>query len=134
MKKFSRIDMRRGIAGACAGSLLGGLALATIAAPSAVAAPDPCSASELSGVVSSATGAARAYLASHPAADQVVTTAFSQPRPQASATLRGYFTANPQEYYDLRGILAPIGEKQTQCNVPVLPPDLASAYSEFMTG
>ena len=46
--KFSRIDVRRGIAGACAGSLLGGLALATIAAPSAMAAPDPCSASELS--------------------------------------------------------------------------------------
>jgi hemophore-related protein len=132
--KLSRIDVRRGIAGACAGSLLGGLALATIVAPSAVAAPDPCSASELSGTVSSATGAARAYLAGHPAADQAVTAAFSQPRPQAADTLRGYFTANPGEYQDLRGILAPIGDKQRQCNVAVLPPDLASAYDQFMAG
>jgi heme-binding protein len=132
--KFSGINVRRAIVGACAGSLLGGLAVATIAAPSAAAAPDQCSASEVSGIVSSATGAARNYLASHPGADQAVTTAFSQPRPQAAATLRGYFTANPGEYYELRGILAPIGEKQRQCNVTVLPPDLASAYNEFMAG
>jgi heme-binding protein len=131
--KFSDMNWRRGIAGACAGSLLGGLAVATIAAPSAAAAPE-CSASAVSGTVSSATGAARAYLAGHPGADQAVTTAFSQPRPQAAATLRGYFTANPQEYYDLRGILAPIGDVQRQCNVTVLPPDLASAYNEFMAG
>jgi heme-binding protein len=133
--KFSGTNVRRGIVGACAaGSLLGGLAVATIAAPSAAAAPEQCSASAVSGTVSSATGEARAYLASHPAANQAVTTAFSQPRPQAAATLRGYFTANPQEYYDLRGILAPIGDVQRQCNVTVLPPDLASAYNEFMAG
>jgi heme-binding protein len=69
-----------------------------------------------------------------PAANQAVGAAFSQPRDQAAATLRGYFTANPQEYYDLKGILAPIGDTQRQCNVSVLPPDLASAYTEFMAG
>ena len=64
-----------------------------------------------------------------------MTTAFSQPRDQAAATLRGYFTANPGEYYDPRGILAPIGDAQQQCNMTVLPPpDLAAAYSEFMAG
>jgi hemophore-related protein len=42
--------------------------------------------------------------------------------------LRGYFTANPQDYYDLRGILAPIDDAQRQCNVTVPPSDLASAY------
>ena len=57
-----------------------------------------------------------------------------QPRPQAADTLRGYFTANPGEYQDLRGILAPIGDKQSQCNVAVLPPELASAYDQFMVG
>ncbi len=131
--KISNIQAR--IIGACAaGSVLGGLAVATIAAPSAMAVPAGCSADELSGTVSSATGAARAYLASHPGANAAVTTAFSQPRDQAAATLRGYFNANPGEYYDLRGILAPIGDKQSQCNVSVLSPDLASAYSEFMAG
>ena len=131
--KFRGIAARRNIAGACAASLLGGLAAATIAAPSAVAAPD-CSASGVSGTVSNVTGAARAYLDSHPGANQAVTAAFGQPRPEASSTLRGYFTANPQEYYDLRGILSPIGEVQRTCNIQALPPELASAYDEFMAG
>jgi hemophore-related protein len=84
--------------------------------------------------VSTTLGSARAYLDTHPGANQAVAAALGQPRPQAAATLRGYFTANPQEYYDLRGILAPIGDTQNQCNVSVLPPDLASAYGEFMAG
>lgn len=131
--KIRGIAARRRIAGACAASLLGGLAAATIAAPSASAAPD-CSASAVSGTVSSVTGSARSYLDSHPGANQAVTTAFSQPRAEAAATLRGYFTTNPQEYYDLRGILAPIGDVQRTCNIQALPPDLASAYDEFMAG
>ena len=131
--KFSDIQAR--VVGACAaGSLFGGLAIATFVAPSAMAAPAGCSADELSGTVSSATGSARTYLAGHPGANASVTTAFSQPRDQAAATLRVYFTANPGEYYDLKGILAPIGDKQSQCGVTVLPPDLASAYGEFMAG
>jgi hemophore-related protein len=125
---------RRKFAGACAGILFGGLAAATIAAPSATAAPDQCSADQVAGTVSSVTGNARAYLAGHPGANQVVTAAFNQPRPQAEQNLRGYFTANPQEYYELRGILAPIGDTQRQCNVSVLPGDLASAYDQFMAG
>lgn len=132
--KFSGIAARRGIVGTCAASVLGGLAVATIAAPTAAASPEQCNASAVSGTVSSATGSARAYLDSHPGANQAVTTAFNQPRPEAAATLRGYFTNNPGEYYDLRGILAPIGDVQSKCNVTVLPPDLASAYNEFMAG
>ena len=63
-----------------------------------------------------------------------MTAAAGQPRDQAAANLRGYFTAHLQEYYDLRGILAPIGDAQRQCKVTVLPSDLASAYNEFMAG
>ena len=54
--------------------------------------------------------------------------------PQAASNLRSYFTAHPQEYYDLRGILAPIGDTERQCNVTALPPNLESAYHEFMAG
>ena len=68
------------------------------------------------------------------AANQVVTAAFNQPRGQAETDLRNYFTANPGEYYDLKGILAPIGDKQRQCKVAVLPADLQSAYDTFMAG
>ncbi|BBZ09500.1 hypothetical protein MDOR_36690 [Mycolicibacterium doricum] len=115
------------------GCLLSGVAAATIAAPTASAAVD-CSASGVANTVSSVTGSARQYLSDHPGTNQVVTAAMNQPRPQAEANIRGYFTANPQEYYELRGILTPIGDTQRQCNVTVLSPELASAYDQFMAG
>ena len=133
--KFIGITARRKVAGAVIGSLLGAVAAATIAAPSAVAAPQGgCSAGEVADTVSATWGSARQYLNTHPGANQVVMGAPNQPRPQAESDVRGYFTANPGEYYDLKGILSPIGEKQRQCNVTVLPPDLASAYNLFMAG
>lgn len=114
---------------------LGGLSAAAIAmAPGAAAEPDPCSPDAIRGTVDSATGQAQGYLDNHPGANQAITAAKGQPRPVAEAILRGYFTANPGEYYDLRGILAPIGDTQRQCNVTVLPPELASAYATFMAG
>lgn len=131
--EFSGKAARRGIAGAVAGCVFGGLAAATIAAPTASAAVD-CSAAGVANTVSSVTGSARQYLADHPGANQVVTAAMNQSRPEAEANIRGYFTANPQEYYELRGILAPIGDTQRVCNVSVLPADLASAYDQFMAG
>ncbi|EUA93120.1 hypothetical protein I551_0361 [Mycobacterium ulcerans str. Harvey] len=48
--------------------------------------------------------------------------------------MRSYFTAHPQEYQDLRAILAPIADTERQCDVAALPPDLESAYHEFMAG
>jgi hypothetical protein len=59
------------------------------------------------------------------------------PRPAASAgcvQASHLFTAHPQEYNDLRGILAPIGDTERQCNVTALPSNLESAYHEFMAG
>ena len=131
--KFDGICARRRIAALTASCLFGGMAAATIAAPSAAAAPD-CSAAGLAGTLTSVTGSARQYLDNHPGANQVLTAAYGQPRPQAAADVRAYFTAHPQEYYELRGILAPIGDAQQQCNVALLSPDLASAYDEFMAG
>ncbi|GAB7066923.1 heme-binding protein [Mycobacterium hodleri] len=108
-------------------------AAATVAAPAASAAPD-CSGQGVANTVSSVTGSARDYLRAHPGAGQVVYAAQDQPRDQAAANIRNYFTANPQEYYELRGIIAPIGDTQRACNVSVLPQDLESAYAEFMAG
>ncbi|KAA0102306.1 hemophore-related protein [Mycolicibacterium sp. P1-18] len=125
--------MRRGTVGLVVGGLFAGVAAATIAAPVASAAPD-CSGQGVANTVSSVTGSARDYLRAHPGADQVVSAARNQPRDEAAANIRNYFTANPQEYYDLRGIIAPIGDTQRACNVSVLPPDLQSAYAEFMAG
>jgi hemophore-related protein len=130
---FNGIAPVRKVATACTGLLVGGLAVATLGAPAASAAPD-CSGATVANTISSVTGSARQYLANHPGAGQVLSAAVNQPRPQAEANVRGYFTANPGEYYDLRGILAPIGEVQRQCDVSVLPAGLSSAYDQFMAG
>jgi heme-binding protein len=132
--RIGGMSVRRRVAGVCAGcGLLAGVAAATIAAPTASAAPD-CSASGVANTVSSVTGSAQQYLNGHPDANAAVTAAENEPRPQAATDLRNYFTAHPQEYFDLRGILAPIGVTQRQCNTTVLSPDLESAYNEFMAG
>jgi hemophore-related protein len=80
----------------------------------------------------SVTGSARQYLDGHPDANQAAIAASNQPHPQAAATLRDYFSAHPQEYSDLRGILAPIDDTERQCHVTALPPNLESAYHQFM--
>ncbi|ORB51003.1 heme-binding protein [Mycobacterium persicum] len=131
--KFSSIVARRRVAGVSVGCLLGGLAIGVVAAPSAVAAPD-CSPEGVHATISSVTGSAQQYLAAHPGANQVVMAAYGQPRGEAAANIRNYFTAHPNEYYDLRGILAPIGDTERQCNVTALPSHLESAYHEFMAG
>jgi hemophore-related protein len=113
--------------------LISGFAAAVVVAPAAAAGAD-CSPGALSNTVGTTTDSARQYLQNHPDANDAVTASESQPRPVASADLRDYFTAHPQEYYDLRGILAPIRDAQRQCNTTLLPPDLASAYDEFMAG
>ena len=133
MMQLSRHIARTSITGVGALALLGALGAATMTAPPASAAPD-CSTGAVNSTVSSVTGSARQYLAVHQGANEVITAATGQPRPEAAANIRDYFTANPQEYYELRGILSPIGDLQQQCNISVLSPDLASAYAEFMSG
>ena len=124
---------RRRIAATAAACFFGGLAAATAVAPAASAAPD-CSPAGVNGTLDSVTVAAQQYLATHPGAGGVVSAAVTQPRDVAAANIRNYFTANPGEYYELRGILAPIGDTQRACNTTVLPPYLAGAYQEFVAG
>ncbi len=133
MMKLRSIARRRHMAGISAGCLLGGLAMGIAGAPSAIAAPD-CSPGGVNATVSSAAGSAEQYLAAHPGANQAVTAARGQSLPAAESSLRNYFSSHPNEYHDLRGILAPIGDTERQCGVSALPPNLESAYQEFMAG
>lgn len=114
--------------------VIGGMAATILAAPIASADTDVCSGNGVANTVSTVTGSAQHYLSNHPGAGQVLSAAMHQSPAQAAADVRGYFTANPGEYYELRGILAPIGDVQRQCNVTVLSPALEAAYSEFMAG
>lgn len=130
---FSGFTMPSRLVGMGAACLVGGVAAAIIAAPASWAAED-CSADTLASTVSSVTGSAHQYLDAHPGANQVVTAAYGQSPADAAANLRGYFTAHPGEYFELRGILSPIGDKQRQCNVKLLSPALSAAYDQFMAG
>jgi heme-binding protein len=123
--KMRRFTTYRRVAGVGVGSVLGGMAIGIVGAPSAAAATD-CSPEGVQATVSSVTVTARQYLDAHPDANQ--------PHQQAAATLRDYFRTHPQEYGDLRSILAPVGDTERQCHVSALPPNLESAYSEFMDG
>lgn len=114
-----------------AGCLVG--AAATITAPVAGAAP--CTASGATATISSVSGAASQFLSAHPGADQVLTNAASQSPDQARASVRAYFTANPGEYLELKGITRPLVDLENQCGVNGLgSANLLQAFNEFQNG
>lgn len=118
--------------GVCLSALVGGAALAVVAAPAAFAAPD-CSPQGVSSASDAITAQAQQYLANHPDAKQVLLTAALQPRPQAVVTVRDYTSAHPQETSEFRSIIAPLGTLQKQCGVQVLPAQFQWAFDQFMS-
>jgi hemophore-related protein len=125
-------DTRR-ITRFCLGTLVGGFALAGLAAPMATAAPD-CSPANVDSTVNSVTQQAQAYMDAHPAGNKMLLTAALQPRQQASATIAAYATSNPQEYAEFKAILAPLGTLQSQCGVQVVPAQFQWAFDQFIGG
>jgi hemophore-related protein len=131
--KLSGLTLRRGVGGVFAGSVLAGIAAVTVTAPVANAAP--CSASGATATISSVSGAASQFLSAHPGADQALTNAASQSPDDARASVRAYFTANPGEYLELKGITRPLVDLQNQCGVNGLGgADLLQAFNEFQNG
>jgi hemophore-related protein len=100
--------------------------------PAAGAAP--CMADEAANTISAVAGAAGQYLSAHPDANQVLSDAASQAPADARVSVRNYFTANPGEYFDLKGITAPLVDLQHRCGTVGLPSDLISAFDEFQAG
>ena len=117
--------------GICLGAITAGLASAVIAAPAAVAAPD-CSKPAVDAQVAESQGAIQNYLNTHPDGQRMLMTAALQPRAQASQTLQAYAQANPQEYQEFTGIIAPLGTLQKQCGVQVIPPQYQWAFDQFV--
>ena len=115
----------------CIGTIVGGIALAGCAAPSASAAPD-CSPAGVDSAVATVTQQARAYLNTHTDANKVLMTAALQPQAQAAQTIQNYASTNPQEYSDFRSILAPLSSLQNQCGVNVVPAEYQWAFSQFI--
>lgn len=117
----------------CAGSLIGGIALASLVAPAASAAPD-CSPAAVESTTDAISQQAQDYMNANPEGNKALMTAALQPRPQAEATLRAYANSNPQQYADFKAILAPLGTLQSQCGVQVVPAQFQWAFDQFING
>ena len=125
----SAIATRRGLVGALISGALGSVAAATIALPTASAAP--CTASGLATTASGVLSSAGPYLAAHPGADEVLTAAGTQPTGEAKANVQSYFLAHPGEFLDLKGIAQPLTDLRSQCGVSVSPGQLAALVESF---
>lgn len=121
----------RRVARACIGSIVGGIALAGLAAPSASAAPD-CSQAGVDNAVATVTQQAKAYMSSHPPVSRLLMTAAGQTQSQAAQTISAYASANPQEYSEFKAILTPLSTLQNQCGVSVIPAEYQWAFNQFI--
>jgi hemophore len=110
-----------------AGGLLGGVATATIALPSAHAAPDECSASGVATTQSSVQLSMSTYLQTHPQTNQAMTDIAKQSPTEAQVSYRTYFENNPKVAEDLKGLQQPVTDLSSQCGIQVTPNQLTDA-------
>jgi heme-binding protein len=123
--KTSAICLWRIVFGVVASCLVGAVAAVATTPLTAGAQPSPCTASSLAATASGVLSAAGGYLDSHPGANDVLTAAASQSQADARASVRGYFSAHPNEALDLNNIAQPLRDLRKQCNVSMTLPELA---------
>jgi hemophore-related protein len=119
--------VRRGLVGAFATCVFGGVAAATIAIPSAPAQPG-CMASDFSRTASGVLASAGGWLDAHPGANDVLSAAGMQGA-GAEQSVRDYFVAHPQEFGELRAIAAPLIDMQRGCGPAIQPMQIAALYT-----
>ena len=122
MKTTAPKTVRRSLYGVFAASAAGGVAAAALAVPAAKAAPNPCAASEIARTIGSVSTNTGNYLDSHPDTNTALTSAAQQPPPQALASLKTYFDANPKVGTDLQTIQQPLVGLTGQCKLPITVP------------
>jgi hemophore-related protein len=123
-----RKSLWRTVFGKISVGVISACVLCVIVAPTAGAAPDPCSASGLAATSSGVLNAASGYLDSHPDANNVLTAAVNQSPADAKSSVRGYFLGHPGEALDLKNIAQPLLNLRGQCNTPVSPDQLAALF------
>jgi hemophore len=123
MAGYSRL--RRSLAGVFVATAGGGAAVFALSAPSAVAAPDACAASEVAKTIGSVATSMGTYLDAHPQTNQALT-AISQQQagPQSLVALKTYFDANPQAEKDMESMQAPLQTLSAKCKLPVTLPQV----------
>lgn len=113
-----------------------GTAAATLlAAPSAVAAPNPCAASQIARTVGSVGTNTGIYLEAHPETNEVLTMLAAQPAgPNSIAALRLYFERDPQAAEDLEAIQQPLTSLTAKCKLPISLPQVLGLMQAAQQG
>ncbi|WP_292981215.1 heme-binding protein [Mycobacterium sp.] len=109
------------------------IAACLVLAPTAGAAPDPCSASGVAATASGVLNSASGYLDAHPDANNVLTAAVNQPPAEAKSSVRGYFIGHPGQALELKGIAQPLLDLRGRCNTSVSPDQLAALFDALST-
>ena len=125
--KAKTSTVRRGLYAMFAGGLLGGIASATIALPSANAAPEQCEASDVATTQSSVSLSLSTYLQTHPQTNEALTDIAKQSPTEAQESYRAYFADNPKVADELQGIQQPVTDLSTQCEIQVSSNQLTDA-------
>jgi len=120
--------LRRSLCAMFAASAVGGASMAALmgsTVPSAIAATDPCAASELARTIGSVATSMGAYLDSHPETNQALTTISQQQAgPQSLGAVKTYFDANPQAAKDMQQLQQPLVTLSARCKLPISLPQL----------
>jgi hemophore len=120
--------LRRSLYAVFAASAAGGASVAALMgnpAPSAMAATDPCAASELAKTIGSVATSMGYYLDAHPQTNQALTTISQQQAgPQSLGAVKSYFDANPQAAKDMQQLQQPLVSLSTRCQLPISLPQL----------
>ena len=111
-----RAVIRRDQASALAGAMLFGAAATAPAEPPPPApVPPPCTAAELSRVMSGVSFDTSNYLSTHPDVNNYFTSLMGQPKDQVRAQVQTYLDANPQAKGDLQRIRQPAVDFRSRC-------------------
>lgn len=119
---WSRLPLSVAFATAAAGGIA---VLALTATPPAMAAPDPCAASEVAKTVAMVATHTGNYLEANPETNQALTTiSQQQDGAQSVASAKAYFDANPQVASDMQRLQQPIASLSARCKLPITVPQL----------
>lgn len=104
-------------AGALAGLALFSAAVAAAEPP----VPPPCTAAEMSRVMSGVSFDTSNYLIAHPDVNDFFTSLKGQPKDQIRDQVQGYLDANPVVREDLQRIRQPSADFRQRCGLPATP-------------
>ncbi len=102
-----------------------GAVLAGPTTPAALAAPEPCTASEVAKTVAMVATHTGNYLEANPEANEALTTISQQQGgPQSVVALKAYFDANPKVAGDMQRLQQPLVSLSGRCDLPITVPQV----------